>query len=382
MTGLKLLLFIILIPVTIISQDLKKLTIHVRVSNIPDSSEIYIAGNLPDLGNWAPDEISLEKISKNNWEKSFLIPAGKKIEYKITRGTWNTEAVNEKGDIPANSVVIVKNDTVINMIISHWKDQFEYKLTGQVSGRVDYYRNMKGKGILPRDILVWVPPDYNIDSTKRYPVLYMQDGQNLFDPSTAAFGVDWQLDETADSLIKAGSIKPIIIVGLTCTDWRSSEYSDTDTGHAYMNFVVDKVKPFIDFTYRTLPGPENTAVGGSSLGGLISFMLAWNYPDIFSMTLCMSSALKINKIDYVKNVEAYKGKHKKLKFYFDAGADSLDLKLKPGIVDMIKALKGMGYKSGKDILRYQDNKGKHDEASWAKRVYRPLLLFFGKKLKY
>ncbi len=382
MIKLKYLLLIILIPATIISQDLKKLTIHVQVNNTPDSSEIYITGNLPEFGNWAPDVISLDNISKNDWEKSFLVPAGKKIEYKITRGSWDTEAVNEKGDIPKNNEVIVKNDTAINIEINHWKDQFKYKKVGQVTGRVDYYKNIKGKGILPRDILVWVPPDYNEDSTRRYSVLYMQDGQNLFDPSTSAFGVDWQLDETADSLIKAGTMKPIIIVGLTCTDWRSAEYSDTDTGRAYMNFVIKKVKPFIDSTYRTLPGPENTAVGGSSLGGLISFMLAWNYPDIFSKTLCMSSAVKINKIDYVKNVKAYEGKRKNLKFYFDAGADSLDSKLKPGIIEMINALKVQGYKAGKDFLWYQDKRGKHNEASWAKRVHLPLLFFFGKKLKY
>lgn len=364
---------------TLLSQDLKKLTIRIEVSNTPDSSEIYICGSIPDLGDWTPDIVKLVNTVDNIWEKSILVPAGKRIEYKITRGSWSTEAVNEKGNIPGNSEVIVNNDTIINQKIEHWKDQFEYKLAGQVTGRVDYYKNIKGEGILPRDILVWVPADYASDSIKRYPVLYMQDGQNLFDPKSSAFGVDWQLDETADSLIKNGFINPLIIVGLTNTDWRSAEYADTDTGRAYMNFIIAKVKPLIDSVYRTLPGPENTAVGGSSLGGLISFMLVWNHPDIFSMAICISSALKINKLDYVKTVKEYSGPHRNIKFYFDAGSDSLDSKLKPGILEMINALKNKGYKPGSDILWYEDKEGKHNEVSWAKRVYRPLLFFFGKK---
>jgi enterochelin esterase-like enzyme len=207
----------------------------------------------------------------------------------------------------------------------------------------------------------------------------MQDGQNLFDPATSAFGVDWELDETADSLIRKGAIKPIIIVGLANTRWRSAEYADNDTGYTYMKFIVNKVKPFIDTTYRTLPDPMNTAVGGSSQGALISFMLGWNYPDVFSKVICMSPALKISSINYVKNVEMYKGQRKNLKFYFDAGQSSLDSLLIPGTQDMIKALEEQGYKKGVDILWYIDKDGEHNEVSWGKRIWRPLLWFFSKE---
>lgn len=375
---LKIILFLLLVPMILFAQDLRKLTIQVEVNNTPDSSEIFICGNIPELGNWRPDEIYLTKTGSNIWEKSFMLPAGKKIEYKITRGTWNTEAVRENGSIPGNNVVIINNDTIIYIKISHWKDQFDYNLRMKITGRVDYYKNLTGKGILPRDLLVWVPPDYSNDSTTRYPVLYMQDGQNLFDPNTAAFGVDWRLDETADSLIKQDVIRPLIIVGLTSTDWRTEEYTDTDTGRAYMNFIVDKVKPFIDSVYRTLSGPENNIVGGSSLGGLISFILPWVYPDIFSTGICMSAAIKINNIDYVKNIEDFTGPHKNVRFYFDTGSDSLDLKLKPGILDMINVLQDKGYKPGKDIFWYFDKNGKHNESSWGKRINLPLLFFFGK----
>ncbi len=375
---MKYLLLLFLISQTVRAQEFKEITFKIQANNIPDTANVYITGNTKELGNWQPDKVSLINTSGNYWEKSFLLPAGENIEYKFTRGSWNTEAVKEKGDIPENSKLLVKNDTTIDQVINYWKDQFTYKLKGQVTGRVDYYRNVKGDGIPARDILVWLPPDYDTHINERYPVLYMQDGQNLFDPVTSAFGVDLQIDETTDSLIRSGYMNPIIIVGLANTDWRSSEYSDNDTGYAYMKFVVGKIKPFIDSTYRTIPNPGNTAVGGSSLGGLISFMLAWNYPDVFSKTLCISPALKVYKIDYVKYVNGYSGTHKQLKFYFDAGINSLDSLLIPGTKQMISALEKQGYKEGKDILWYLDKEGAHNEASWAKRFWRPLLFFFGR----
>jgi len=375
---MKYFFLILLLPDLIFAQEVNEVTFRVKAGNIPDSTGIFICGNIPELGDWQPDKIPLEKKSGNIWERSFTLPAGKNIEYKITRGSWNTEAVKKDGEIPGNSKLVVKNDTTIEIEIEHWKDQFHYTLKGQVTGRVDYYRNIKGEGILPRDLLVWLPPGYETDTTSHYPVLYMQDAQNLFDPYTSSFGVDWQLDETADSLIRNNIIKPVIIAGLTCTSWRGSEYSDNDTGFAYMKFLVSKVKPFIDSTYRTLKEPENTVIGGASLGALISFMLAWNYPDIFSMVICMSPALKIDHIDYVKNVNDYKGPIKNLKFYFDAGTDSLDSRLKIGTLKMIKTLESKGYKMGRDILWFEDPAGYHSEASWAERVLRPLHFFFGK----
>ena len=92
----------------------------------------------------------------------------------------------------------------------------------------------------------------------------MHDGQNIFDPETSFSGVDWQVDETADSLILQGKMKEIIIVGIYNTIDRSAEYSDSDTGYAYMNFILDRLKPFIDLKFRTLRDRNNTATMGSS----------------------------------------------------------------------------------------------------------------------
>lgn len=376
---MKIILLLCLATLLVRAQQSVEITFKIEANNIPDTAKVYISGNKPELGNWYPGKISLINTSGNIWERKFSFPAGESIEFKVTLGSWDNEAANADGSIPKNNRFKAYSDTVIGLTINNWKEGSTNTFKGQVTGHLDYIRNLKGEGLPPRDLVIWLPPDYSKDTTERYPVLYVQDGQNLFDPSTSAFGVDWQMDETADSLIRQGKMKPIIIVGITNTPWRKSEYGDNDTGSAYMKFVVEKVKPLIDSSYRTLTGPANTAVGGSSLGGLISFMLAWNYPEVFSMAMCVSPALKVYNYNYVDNVEGYNGPRKNLRFYFDNGVHSIDSLVVPGVKAMIQVLEEKGYEINKDIMWYQDVNGEHNESSWAARVWRPLLFFFGRR---
>ena len=221
---------------------------------------------------------------------------------------------------------------------------------GQITGTVRYHLKFEGEGLKPRDIVVWLPPSYFKIDNKRYPVLYMHDGQNVFDPATSSFGYDWRADEVADSLIKVGVMKEIIIVGIYNTSDRTSEYTHTQLGYTYMDFVVNKLKPFIDNEYRTLPNPENTGVCGSSAGGLISMMMVWNYPNVFANGACFSSAFKIQKLNYVDTVLNYSGKKKNIKLYIDNGGMGIDAKLLSGNDEMIAALNKKGYELGKDII--------------------------------
>src|ERR1035437_8872527 len=266
-----------------------KITFVVATYKLEDSSSVYITGNNEKMGIWNPGLIKLNKDQENRWKVELSFPKGTKLEYKFTLGGWNKEALNDKGETPNNSLLTVVNDTVVAVTINHWGSTPPRKTTfhGQITGEVKYHRNFQGKGLLPRDIIVWLPPSYDIAKQKRYPVLYAHDGQNLFDPSTSAFGIDWQLDETADSLIQQGKIKEIIIVGIYNTRGRMKEYYTGNTGESYMKFVVKDLKPFIDKTYRTLPDRKNTATIGSSAGGLVSFMLVWEYNDVFSRAACV-----------------------------------------------------------------------------------------------
>jgi predicted alpha/beta superfamily hydrolase len=204
----------------------------------------------------------------------------------------------------------------------------------------------------------------------------MNDGQNIFDPATSSLGTDWQIDEVADSLIKAKSIQDIIIVGIYNTPLRGTEYNHTKAGTAYLNFIIEGLKPFIDRTYRTLPDYQNTAIGGSSSGGLISFIMAWEHPDVFSKAACISPAFKIQKIDYVAPVKNYKGARKDIMLYIDNGGIGLEDQLQPGIDEMLSALKEKGFVQGEDIHYFKDSYAEHNELAWSKRVYRFLEFMF------
>lgn len=368
---------VLLTPMDIYTQNNISVEIIAYCENLPENSSVYITGNDPAIGNWQPDFALMNELNPGKWTKILSFPIGKALEFKITRGSWDNEALNDDGTVPLNHKLNVTNDTTIVIKVKLWADQFERKIEGQITGIVKYHLNLKYDGLKPRDVIVWLPPFYFLEQEKRYPVLYMHDGQNIVNPKTSAFKIDWQIDETADSLIRKGLIEPVIIVGIYNTSDRRSEYSENDTGYTYMKFSVDFLKPFIDKNYRTRTEREFTATGGSSMGGLISFMLQWEYPEIFSKAICLSPAFSIGRFNFVDNVETYEGEKKKIQFYIDNGGDELDSQLQPGVEDMLSALRKKGYKEKEDFYWFKDEKAPHNESAWAKRIWRALIYLFG-----
>ncbi|HEY0062807.1 MAG TPA: alpha/beta hydrolase-fold protein, partial [Telluria sp.] len=148
-----------------------------------------------------------------------------------------------------------------------------------------------------RQLRIYLPPSYSENPAKRYPVLYMHDGQNLFDAKTAAYGVEWGIDETVNHAIATGAMDEVIVVGIDNTPERIPEYTpccDPKYGggklDAYQAFITETVKPYIDKTLRTLPGRDNTAIMGSSLGGIASVVIAQHRSDLFSKAGGVSSS--------------------------------------------------------------------------------------------
>ena len=372
-------LFLIICISAVFAQSNHKVKFIVTSENVPEQSTIYITGNHPLIGNWDPGKVSLTKKENNIWEREFSLPKGFHLEYKLTLGSWEHEALNKDGLLPINSILVVLNDTIIIIDVNLWRDQFNRVVDGQITGTVKYHYKLEGKGIRERDVAVWLPPGYDEHPDKRYPVLYMHDGQNMFDPNTSAFGVDWQIDEAADSLIRKGYIKPLIIVGIYNTPDRYYEYVPNTSGYAYMSFIVNNLKPYIDSTYRTLPGREYTAVGGSSMGGLISLVLLWVHSDVFSQAACVSPAFKIREIDFVTPVKNYTGKKKPIRIYIDNGSVGLEDSLQAGIDEVLSALTDKGYVEGDDLYYYKAPGAKHFESDWAERIWRPLIFMFGNK---
>ncbi|MCP2044341.1 alpha/beta hydrolase-fold protein [Pontibacter sp. HSC-36F09] len=356
--------------------DSIRVTFRIHAATLLDSQRVYLSGSTPELGNWQPDKVALEYVGGQVWEKILYLKEPS-VAYKFTLGSWETEATDANGEPLPNFSLQLEGDTLVQHELRYWLKKEERKVTGGITGTVRYHRNLTADSLKPRDLIVWLPPGYEKGS-KRYPVLYLHDGQNVFDPATSSFGVDWRIDEIADSMIRSKRMEPVIIVGINNTPDRMEEYVPGTKGSAYMDFVVNTVKPLLDQSYRTKPSAKHTLTGGSSAGGIIAFMLAWEYPQVFSKAICMSPAFKIMHINYVKDVQAYTGKKRKLKFYIDNGGVDLEARLQPGIDEMLTALQEKGYREGKDYVWILDTNAQHNEAAWSKRMPRALTFMLGK----
>lgn len=227
-----------------------------------------------------------------------------------------------------------------------------------------------------RALRIYLPPSYQENGAKRYPVLYMHDGQNLFDARTAAYGVEWGVDETVNRLVATGVMDEVIVVGIDNTPARIPEYTpccDAKYGGgklgAYDDFIVATVKPYVDRTYRTLPGKDTTAIMGSSLGGIASVAIAQRHPDVFGKVGGMSGSFWWNDGMVIAKLP----ERVPVKFYLDAGTRDDGLE---DTVRMRDAMLAKGYRAGEDLLFYKAEGGRHNEASWAARLEKPLTWFF------
>lgn len=230
-----------------------------------------------------------------------------------------------------------------------------------------------------RSLILYLPPSYNTNTAKRYPVIYMHDGQNLFNAATAFGGVEWQVDENMNSLISQGKVAEVIIVGIYNTANRISEYTPSvdpsyggGNANKYLDFVQNTVKPYIDTNYRTLTGPANTYMLGSSLGGLLSCYAGWTRSNVFSRVGCMSSSFWWNNENFTTQVQNYAGTKPPVRFYLDFGGNEGG-SVNPTL-NMRNALQAKGYVSGVDLKYYYDATGTHSEASWRARL--PIVLTY------
>lgn len=216
---------------------------------------------------------------------------------------------------------------------------------------------------------VFHPPGYAENTLKRYPVLYLQDGQNVFfrdDGDGRGRGHDWRLDETLIRLADMNAVDKVLAVGIYTPD------RALPRGESYSHFIAKTLKPHIDREYRTLPGPEHTAIMGSSLGGVASFLTAWQWPDVFGSAACLSSAFGWRD-DLAERV-AHEAK-RQVRFYLDSGWPHDNYEVTR---DMRALLASRGWEEGLDLFYFAFPEAHHDEHSWAMRCHIPIQLFFGR----
>src|SRR6266487_922318 len=217
---------------------------------------------------------------------------------------------------------------------------------------------------------VFLPPGYYENTLKKYPVLYMHDGHNLFFKEEAFAGNTWRADEVLTMLDKMNAIEEVIAVGIHPND-RTSEY--TLPGYEdYGRFLVEKLTPLIDAKYRALGGPANTAVMGSSLGGVVSFYLGWQWPEVFGKVACLSSTFTFRD-DLIERVH-FEPK-RPIKIYLDSGWPHDNYEPTRAMRDR---LIWKGYRPGSNLFYLAFPEARHDENAWAARSSIPFQFLFGK----
>lgn len=254
------------------------------------------------------------------------------------------------------------------------------------------YEKFPSKLVEARNVDVWLPADYS--SRKKYAVLYMHDGQNLFNPKESYGGVDWGIDETMTRLLAEKKIKDTVVVGIWNTPKRFQEYmpqkafammseeqraevrkfskAESVFSDNYLRFIVTELKPFIDKTYSTKRDAGNTAVMGSSMGGLISLYAISEYPKIFGAAGCVSTHFPIGGgivIDYMKTSLPSPGKHK---IYFDYGTETLDSTYEPFQLRADEVMRVKGFTEVNWLTKKFQGE-EHSEKSWRKRVDTPII---------
>ncbi len=221
------------------------------------------------------------------------------------------------------------------------------------------------------DYRIFYPPGYHENKIKRYPVLYMQDGQNLFFPQEAFGGVHWRIPETLGLLHQMNLVDRIIVVGIYPNE-RMTDY--TQPGYeAYGRFLIETLKPTVDAEYRTLPEARSTAVMGSSLGGVVSFYLGWTRPDVFGGAACLSSTFGYQD-DLIQRVMSESPRP--LRVYLDTGWPNDNFEVNRS---MRTALAHRGYQEGVDYSYLAFPAAQHNEAAWSTRVHIPFQFLFGKR---
>ena len=250
-----------------------------------------------------------------------------------------------------------------------------------------------------RDVDIWLPPGYGEDPDTRYPVLYMHDGQNLFDPALSYTGVDWGVDEAMTRLIAAGRVAPAIVVGIWNTPARFPEYMprkpvppqglDFGPGNgpplpveriasdAYLRFIVEELKPRIDATFRTKPGRDDTAIAGSSMGGLISIYAAAEYPEVFGRVGAVSTHWPAGDglvVDWLADRLPDPATHR---LWFDHGTATLDARYAPYQQRMDALLREAGYVEGGNWVTRVYEGAEHNEAAWRARIDDVLVFLLG-----
>lgn len=241
-----------------------------------------------------------------------------------------------------------------------------------------------------RNLIVYLPPNYKEDAAKKYPVVYMHDGQNIFDGMTSYIpNQEWRADEAAEALISAGLIEPMIIVGIDNAGLgRAFEYLPTrfkqekieigGKADLYGKMIIDEIMPLINEKYRTKTGPDNTGLIGSSFGGVVSCYLGITHPEVFGRIGIVSPSVWVDDRVLLKLVKPMEKKVRRPRIWLDIGAKEGTDAVRD-TRDLYDVYVKNGWKPNADIVVYVEQNAEHNELAWSRRMPSILTYLFPKK---
>jgi predicted alpha/beta superfamily hydrolase len=396
--GLLLPILVLLLIRAAAGAEIVSVTITATVpKDTPRDAKVFLAGSLDAVGAWKPDGVEMTRLDDGRYRAHLKLPKGQTLEYKLNRGSWETVEKGAGGAEIENRTIDATGDRSVDITVVSWRSTAaEAPATSRVStitGDVrthDHFRSQRLGN--ERKLLVWLPPGYETDANNRYPVLYLHDGQNVFDAATS-FAGEWRADEAATRLIEQHKIEPIIIVAIeNAGAARIAEYTPTadatcgagagGKGEAYAKFLIEEVKPFVDRTYRTQGDRDHTAVGGSSLGGLISLYLVFQHGDVFSKAAVMSPSLWWDDHNLVRAIEANPAPLRRAKLWIDMGTrEGAGDDPARNVADarhLASVLREAGISEGRDFQLSIVEGASHNETAWASRFDQVLVFLFGK----
>jgi len=303
----------------VLAEATRRVPVTIKVeppASTPDDQILYVAGSGP-LGEWDAAGVALQPTDDGRHAATVELIQGVEYAFKVTRGTWGTVEVKADDQDITDRTIRADEPRTVTVAVEAWRDK------GQaIPGRITYTGDIRTHKALPsdpldepRDLFIYLPPGYEQQPDRRYPVLYLQDGQNLFDESSAYAGIEWGVDETAQRLIESGQVEPMIVVGIANTPDRAIEYrpgspatettpaADSENadpaaargqtpivarGDDYADLVASSLKAFVDEHYRTRPGPRHTAIGGAGLGAIIALHTLHRHPETFGSAVALS----------------------------------------------------------------------------------------------
>lgn len=335
-------------------------------ADTPPESSIYLTGNRPELCHWQADCLKLEKISAHQFRilQRFNISQNNKLQFKITRGDWNSEASQLNGTVLSNQVkTLTQARQQVLLNISNWKDLGAYQVSGQIQRFSIYSQKLKKE----RTVTLWWPADKELEEIED--VLVFHDGQNAFSPQRSAVGLSWQLDRAVSRLMKQDKIPPVLIVAIDSDHSRNQDFDWFQNGKAYLDFITKELVTDLKQNYGIVFNPRKTYTMGSSWGAYTSFVLLTQRPDFFIAASGLSFPAHGFNMTPIRYLQSFEKLPDNIHFFFDHGTHGGDRNYTSWNQLFLQNLHTRIDQENKEHFKYQifPFTG-HSEIEWARRV--------------